>query len=228
MSGIVGIVNLDGAPIERGMLLRMTQSMTCRGPDAQQIWIDHHVGLGHTMFHTTSDSWREKQPCSLDGQIWIAADARIDDRANLIEKLRAEGRFDLSSATDVELLLHAYKVWGEQCPKYLLGDFAFAIWDGARQRLFCARDPFGVRLFYYASLANCFIFSNTLNCVRMHPAILRNLNDLAIADFLLFSFNPDPATTSFADIERVLRPVRLSARHGRRLLMKVCNGYRRG
>lgn len=203
MSGIVGIINLDGKPVDWKLLRQMTNFMAYRGPDAQGIWSDGYIGFGHTMLRTTFESEREKQPCSLDGQVWITADARVDARKELIQKLEVKERHDVASATDVELILHAYHVWGEDCIKYLLGDFSFAIWDGQRQRLFCARDHFGVKLFYYARVANCFIFSNTLSCVRKHPAIRDKFNELAIGDFLLFGYNAELSTTTFSDIQRL-------------------------
>jgi asparagine synthase (glutamine-hydrolysing) len=201
MSGIVGIINLDGAPVDEQLLRQMTAFMAYRGPDAQEIWIDGHVGFGHTMLRTTFESEREQQPCSLDGQVWITADARIDARDDLIRDLRSKGREIQKSVTDVELILHAYHVWGDDCVQHLIGDFAFAIWDGPQQRLFCARDHFGIKPFYYAPLEGCLIFSNTLNCIREHPAVSDTLNEVAIGDFLLFDLNQDPATTVFADIQ---------------------------
>ncbi len=86
----------------------------------------------------------------------------------------------------------------------LSGDFAFAIWDGPQQRLFCARDQFGVVPFFYATIGKSLIFSNTLNCLRLHPEVSDRLNEGAIADFLLFSMNMDMATTTFfADIQKL-------------------------
>ena len=203
MSGIVGIVNLDGAPADRQCLRQMTEFLTYRGPDAQDIWIDGPVGFGHTMLRTTEESLQERQPRSLDRQVWITADARVDGRADLIDKLALHGRTCLEAASDAELILHAYHVWGEDCVQHLLGDFAFAIWDGRHRRLFCARDHFGVKPFYYAHIASSLVFSNTLNCIRLHPAVSDKLNDLAIADFLLFGLNQEPSTTTFADIQRI-------------------------
>ena len=203
MSGIVGIVNLNGAPVDRVLLRRMTEFMAFRGPDALEIWTDGPVGFGHAMLRTTRESLGERQPYSLDGRVWITADARVDGRADLISKLQSEVREDLEGATDVELILHAYQAWEQQCVQHLLGDFAFAIWDGRRKRLFCARDHFGVKPFYYAHVRGCLIFSNTLNGVRQHPDVSDGLNDLAIADFLLFDRNQDPATTTFADVQRL-------------------------
>jgi asparagine synthase (glutamine-hydrolysing) len=203
MSGIVGIVNLDGAPVDRQLLSEMTNHLDFRGPDAQNIWIEGAVGFGHTMLRTTWESEHESQPFSLDGQVWITADARIDDRANLIEKLASKGQETASAAPDAELILRAYHAWGEHCTDHLLGDFAFAIWDGKLRRVFCARDQLGIRAFYYFQSGKTFIFSNTLNCVRRHPDVSNKLNDLAIADFLLFAMNQDLATTTFSDIQRI-------------------------
>jgi asparagine synthase (glutamine-hydrolysing) len=204
MSGIVGIVHFDGAPVDRRLLAQMTGSMAFRGPDAQEVWIDRNVGFGHTLLKTTEESEHEHQPFTLDGKVWIIADARVDARRDLVPQLRAHGHESLSSyATDVELILRAYQTWGQSCVEHILGDFAFAIWDSPQQRLFCARDHLGVKPFFYTSTGKTLIFSNSLDCIRQHPAISDRLNDLAIAEFLLFDANQDPATTSFAEIQRL-------------------------
>jgi asparagine synthase (glutamine-hydrolysing) len=203
MSGIVGILSLDGAPVDRLLLEQMTGSLAFRGPDAQETWADGPVGFGHTLLRTTEESAGERQPHSLDGRVWITADARIDDRANLVGTLAARGRQAAETDADGELILHAYHVWGERCVDHLLGDFAFAIWDGTQQRLFCARDHFGVKPFFYARVDSALVFSNTLNCLRRHPAVSDRLNDLAIADFLIFPYPREPAPTVFADIRRL-------------------------
>jgi asparagine synthase (glutamine-hydrolysing) len=203
VSGIVGMVNLDGSPVDRELLSRMTAFLAFRGPDAQVVWADGPVGFGHALLRTTVESEHEQQPCSLDGQVWITADARIDDRANLIDNLAGHGRKTTLDVPDVELILHAYHAWGEECVEHLLGDFAFAIWDGRERRLFCARDHFGIKPFFYSPVGNNFVFSNTLNCIRLHPAVSDRLNERAIGDFLLFGGNQDPAISAFADVQRL-------------------------
>jgi asparagine synthase (glutamine-hydrolysing) len=204
MSGIVGIVHFDGAPVDRNLLGRMTGFMAFRGPDAQEIWIDGNVGFGHTLLRTTEESKLERQPFSLDGQLWIVADARVDARRELVPQLKAHGHESLSpDATDVELILRAYQTWGENCVEHLLGDFAFAIWDAPKKRLFCARDHLGIKPFFYTHIGGKLIFSSSLDCIRQHPAVSDRLNDLAIADFLLFDLNQNLATTSFAEIQRL-------------------------
>src|ERR1700730_5409209 len=203
MSGIVGIVNLDGSPVDRRVLARMTEFLAFRGPDAQHVWIDGAVGFGHALLKTTDESEHERQPLTLNGEVWVVADARIAARQDLIAKLKSHGQEVAIDAPDVELILRSYLAWREGCVEHLLGDFAFGIWDTSRQRLFCARDHMGVKPFYYASLGHCVIFSNTLDCVRLHPYVSDRLNDTAIADFLLFNLNQDKATTTFADIQRL-------------------------
>jgi asparagine synthase (glutamine-hydrolysing) len=200
MSGFVGIVHLDGSPVDSRLLQQLTDCLSFRGPDAQGIWCDGPVGFGHALLQITSGTPLEKQPVQLDGRLWIIADARIDARAELIDSLKAKSRAANSlshSSLDAELILHAYDSWGEACVNHLLGDFSFAIWDTREKRLFCARDHFGVKPFFYAHVGSCFLFGNTLDCLRMHPSVSSDFNDLAIADFLLLDSNQDPATTSF-------------------------------
>ncbi|MHB8485777.1 MAG: asparagine synthetase B family protein [Candidatus Acidiferrales bacterium] len=205
MSGIVGIAHSEDRPVDSDLLRRMTNWLSFRGPDAQEIWVDGPVGLGHTLLSHASDPEREAQPATLDRRAWIVADVRLDARRELVAALRSSGRKVNLSHTDPQLLLHAYQVWAEECLDHLLGDFAFAIWDAQRGQLFCACDHFGIKPFYFAEVDRSFIFSNTLDCLRLHPAISDRLNDLAIADFLLFGMNYDPASTSFSDIRRLPR-----------------------
>ncbi len=199
----MGIFGRDGAPVDRPLLQLLACALSFRGPDACEVWAEGTVGFGHTLLRTTYESLAENQPASLDRQFWITADARIDCRAELEAELANAGRKVRAAAPDPELILHAYAAWGEACVQHLRGDFAFAIWDARRKTLFCARDHFGVKPFYYADLGGQFLFSNTLNCLRLHPDVSDELNESAIADFLLFGLNYDEATTTFRDIRRL-------------------------
>lgn len=203
MSGFIGILNQDGAPVEPQLLRDLTESLAFRGPDGQRIWVDGQIGLGHALLRVTRESRNEAQPFHLDSGECIVADARVDGRTGLIEKLEAHGQANLAEASDVELILRAYRVWGENCVEHLLGDFSFAIWDSRLRRLFCARDPFGVKPFFYAQPGRLLLISNTMNCLRRHPAVEETLNESAIADFLLFGMHRDLSATSFAGIRRL-------------------------
>jgi len=203
MSGIVGIVHLDGAPVDAALLERLTHSLAWRGPDAQRAWTGGNVGFGHALLTATYESANEIQPCTLDGQVWITADARIDARRELGAKLAGKGRPARLDRPDAELILHAYHAWGIECLEHLLGDFAFAIWDAPARRLFMARDHFGLKPLFYVHRGGLLAFSNSLPCLRRHPQVSDELNELAIADFLLFDYPQDPDATSFADIRRL-------------------------
>jgi len=203
LSGIIGIYHRNGAPMERALLQSLVDFLSYRGPDIRECWMDGSIGLGHAMLRTTRESLGERQPASLDGRFWITADARLDGRAEFIAELQRSGRLVPPNAPDSELILHAYATWGTPCVEHLRGDFSFAIWDARNKQLFCARDHFGIKPFYYVQRENLFLFSNTLNCARMHPEVSGELNDAAIADFLLFGLNYDNATTSFRDIQRL-------------------------
>jgi asparagine synthase (glutamine-hydrolysing) len=203
MSGIVGIVNWDGTLVDPRLLSRMTDALKSSGPDGQHIWLGGAVGFGHASLRTERDAPPDPQPLSLDGRTWITADARIDGRRELVRELTAHGCYGLRDATDTALILHAYRVWGESCVRNLLGDFAFAIWDGTRRRLYCARDHFGVKPLFYAEGPHFAVFSSTLDCVRVHPGVSSAVDDEAIADFLRVGGIQDPAATAFAHIRRL-------------------------
>lgn len=167
----MAIFNLDEARVDRRLLWRLTDRMAFRGPDGEETWIGRYVGLGHTMLRTTRESENEIQPCSLDGKTYIAADARVDGREELVAKLSANGRNASLEAPDAALILHAFSVWGEDCLEHLIGDFAFAIWDGRNSSLFCARDQLGVKPFYYHESGRRVIAGNTLEPLRLHPGV---------------------------------------------------------
>jgi asparagine synthase (glutamine-hydrolysing) len=186
MSGIAGIVNLDGAPVDRELLTRMTKFMSFRGPDGQEIWTEGSVGFGQALLRTAG----EEQTFSFGNDVWITADARIDGSEN-------------TDLTDVERIVRAYEKWGEGCVEHLIGDFAFTIWDKRLRRLFCARDHFGVKPFYYARAGNSLIFSNTLNVLRLDRRVSDELNERAIGDYLESGLNHDLSTTAFRDIQRL-------------------------
>lgn len=207
MSGFITIYNTNKETIDKQLLHSLTQTLKFRGPDQQKVWVDSNIGMGHALFKTTFEAEYENQPATIDNKVWITCSARIDDRENLVNKMGMKQSLDLSKTPDSELILHAYRKWGENCLDHLLGDFAFVIWDKDKQKLFCARDQFGKGQLYYALKNNTYIFSSTLNCIRHHPHISDKIEDRAVAGFLLFGDYTlmDKTITMFSDI-RMLEP----------------------
>lgn len=149
MSGIAGVYHLDGRPVSEE-LDRMTDALKHRGPDGANTWREGSVGLAHLMLETTPEDQYEALPLvDRSGNFAITADARIDNRDELIKTLDVR-KPDDRPITDTELILAAYKRWGRDCPKHLLGAFAFAVWDGRSRKLVCGRDHIGFNPLYYA------------------------------------------------------------------------------
>src|SRR4028118_649697 len=162
MSAIAGIYYLDGRPVDCADLGRMVDTLAHRGPDGADVWCEESVGLGHRMLWTTPESLLEKLPLvDQTGNLVITADARIDNRDELIEVLGLTDH-PAEKITDSQLILAAYERWGDRCPEYLLGDFAFAIWDRRQQQLFCARDHMGVKPFYYYHSDRLLVFASEI------------------------------------------------------------------
>jgi asparagine synthase (glutamine-hydrolysing) len=203
MSGIAGIINLDGAPVDGELLERMTGAMKARAPDENNIWVSGNVGFGHAMLRISPESKHEHQPCTLDGQVSITADARIDGRVELIAKLRSAGCEVRQDAPDVEVILHAYSAFSESFLEHLIGDFAFALWDNRRKKLICARDHFGVRPFFYVKTDKIFLFASDLDALLNHTSVSRELDEEAIGDFLLFGSRQDPEASTYRNIRRL-------------------------
>jgi len=162
VSGLAGVYGLDGRPVDVSLLRRLTEAVAHRGPDGEGCWTDGAIGLGHRIARTTPESLGEKQPL-LDerGALCLVLDGRVDNRAELAAWLRAAG-VHLRTDTDAELVLQSYALWVDGCASRIVGDFAFAIWDRRRRRLFCARDPLGIRPFYYRDDGPTFIWGSEL------------------------------------------------------------------
>ncbi len=203
MSGILAILNTDGKTVDPELLQKLTNCMDFRAPDGASVWVENAFGMGHATFSTTVDSQREQQPLSFDGSVWLNAYARIDGRSELLRQLASAGRTLQSQVTDADLILHAYHVWGTACLDHLMGDFAFIIWDQKQQRLFCALDHFGIRPLFYTFAENTLIVGNTLCCVRQHPNVSQELDDRAIADYLLFNRYLEGDMTAYSTIRRL-------------------------
>jgi asparagine synthase (glutamine-hydrolysing) len=198
VSGICGVVNFDGAPVDTALLRRMTAAAPYRGPDGVRHWVDGNAGLAHQAFHVTPESVRERQPlASADGRFTLVADARIDNREELIRALRGGGL--PLEPTDADLILAAYQRWREACAERLLGDFVVAVWDKADQKLFLARDALGARsACYHFDGRRCLIASEVRQILDV-PGFQARINEGKVADYLA-SLNDDRAETLFESI----------------------------
>ena len=181
MSAITGIYDRNDQLVEYNQIKEMNDRLAHRGLNGSQVWVKGSVALGHQMLHTTPESLKENLPFQEDGVV-ITADARIDNRRELSEKLNIKDEIEVS---DSYFILKSYQKWGENCPEELIGDFAFVIWDEREEKLFCARDHTGVKPFYYYLSEEIFIFATEIKAILTIPTIPNKLNEKKLALFIM-------------------------------------------
>lgn len=202
MSGIVGIYHRDGQSASHANVERMAGVLFHRGPDAGGVWNSGPIGLGHRMLWTTPESIHERLPFEdKTRNLAISSDARLDNREELVRVLGI-GTLPADEITDSEIIVAAYEKWGEQCPDKLVGDFAFVIWDGDSHKVFCARDHFGVKPFYYHLSEKVFVVATEIKALLCLPIVPREVNEVKIADYLASVYD-DTAITFYKDILRL-------------------------
>lgn len=204
MSGIAVIHNLDGKAAEPQVLTRMLNAIAHRAVDGRGTWIYGATAMGHAHMWTTPESLREQQPyCARidDRPYCLVLDGRIDNRAELRETLVDKG-FEARDNTDAELVLDAWRCWGEEAPRKILGDFAYVIWDGPQRKLFCARDTCGVRPLFYYYNAHTLLCASELHQLFECPVVPREPNAPVIAEYLCATLT-SPEDTLFRELRRL-------------------------
>src|SRR5208283_2106921 len=177
MAGIAGIFWADGRPLVVDELERMAAALEHRAPDGTSRWNAGPVGFAHMQFCTTPESLDEDQPLLARPEgACVVWDGRLDNREELRRAIVSrDGR--VIDDTDPGLVLSAYLVWGEACAERLVGDFAFAIWDGRRRLLWCARDYLGVRPFFYFWDGKTFLFASEVRALLTNPRVSLKINE---------------------------------------------------
>ena len=171
------------------------------GPDGDRVEPLDGCALGHCRL--AADGNVPDQPLTLDEQVWLSADVRLDDRSGLQAALRSQGRPAPPAAPDAELLLHAYLCWGEGFLDRIAGDFAFALWDARRRMLLCVRDQIGVAPLHYAVCGQTLLVSSALDALLLHPDVSDRLDEQALADFLVAGRAIEFGRTAYAEIRRL-------------------------
>ncbi len=184
MSGFAGIYHLDGRPVDRELLQRMSGAIAHRGKDDSGMWFNGPIGMAHRMFHTTPESLFEKQPLmDEENQLCLVLDGRVDNRDELKSALASRG-FRLRSDTDAEIVLRAYEAWGEDCAAGIIGDFAFVIWDERRKWIYCARDFIGYKPLFYYFNGKSFWWASEFHSLFEDDEVRQELNEGMVGEYL--------------------------------------------
>jgi len=195
MCGIAGIVSIDGTPVPRldSALEVLDRLIAHRGPDGHSAWTSacRSVGLAHRRLAIIDLSAAAQQPMLGPGPTAVTYNGEIYNYLELRAALGHGWRFQSNS--DTECILAAYDRYGSDCLDRLRGMFAFALWDERRKSLFCARDRFGIKPFYYTTIGNLFIFASEAKALL--PFLPEIESDrTALAEYLTFQYTIGEAT----------------------------------
>ncbi len=194
MCGICGVVNAgNDSLIDKGILHQMCQTIYHRGPDDDGFYFDQQAGLGMRRL-SIIDLVSGDQPVSNEDEtLWVVFNGEIYNYKSLHADFVGKGhRFKTKS--DTEVIVHAYEEYGERCPEYFNGMFAFALWDVPRRRLLLARDHIGIKPLYYWVGQDRLIFGSELKSVIANPAVPREIDLVALDQFLTLEYIPAPRT----------------------------------
>jgi len=183
MCGIVGIIKYK-EQIETERIKRMLNLISHRGPDNYNIFENGKVHLGHCRLSIIDFSQKANQPMNYKDEIIITYNGEIYNFQELRKILEKKG-YKFKSRCDTEVLLLGYSCWGEKVIDKIKGFFSFAIWDKKKQIIFCARDPFGKKPFYYHSNKNGVTFASGINSLIEGIGFKPKIDYKQISSYLL-------------------------------------------
>ena len=203
MCGIAGIVSLaNERTVDAGLIERMNDRITHRGPDSSGVWVNNGVGLGHRRLSIIDLSTVANQPLfNEDGAVAIVFNGEIYNYQSLMEDLADRGHI-FRSRSDTEVIVHLYEEYGVDCLSHLRGMFAFAIWDSRQKRLFLARDRVGKKPLYYHQSGCTLVFASEIKSILECPWVKPEVNWQAIDCFFGYQYIPSPIT-AFAGIHKL-------------------------
>lgn len=188
MCGITGMVFFDKERrIDNSIIKKMSDSLYNRGPDDGGEFVCDNVGLGFRRL-SIIDLCNGHQPMTnFDKTVCIVFNGEIYNYAEQRNLLIKKGH-SFKTSSDTEVILHLYEEFGEDCVSYLRGMFAFTIWDSNKKQLFCARDRFGIKPFYYYTDVNKFVFGSEIKAIRQCPDIVNTISVEALESYFAFGY----------------------------------------
>jgi asparagine synthase (glutamine-hydrolysing) len=199
MSGLVAVFHPDGRPVERGDIARLLGAIAHRGRDGLGLWHDGAVALGYAHLAATGEA-PSPQPLVRDGCAIVFV-GRLDNRHEVEGALGP--RRGVRARDDPAIALEAYRQWGPDAPARFLGDFAFAIWDGPKRSLVCARDSMGQRPLFYHGSDRLVLVASEPCAILASPEVPRGVNEQVAAEYLTGILRTREATLN-ASVRRLL------------------------
>lgn len=196
MCGIVGMHHLDGQPIDRQILSKMTQSIFHRGPDGEGIWIRNNIGFGHRRLAIRDLSKLGHQPMSCPtGRVTVTFNGEIYNYDELRTELEREHGAVFLSRCDTEILPLGYLAWGDELFSKLEGMFAIGLWDCKYNRLLLARDAVGIKPLFYSRIGDVIRFASEIKAIIADPSFPRTLDSAGLHRLFASGYVGPDATT---------------------------------
>jgi asparagine synthase (glutamine-hydrolysing) len=227
MCGIIAMLDLENSKSNLDTMEKMSRSLTHRGPDdcgyaffelfgdqrtleykemingAQLEMFRGLLAFGHRRLSIIDLTEAGHQPmCNESGNIWVIYNGELYNYKELTEELCKKSHI-FKSRTDTEVILHAYEEWGTECLCHFNGMWAFALWDRERKRLFCARDRFGIKPFYYYFKGQKFLLASEIKAILQDPKIKRSPNHNRVYDYLAYGYLDHTEETFFKNINQL-------------------------
>ncbi|NIM92797.1 MAG: asparagine synthase (glutamine-hydrolyzing) [Anaerolineales bacterium] len=214
MCGICGVVSSKpNFYLDEAILRRMTHVLNHRGPDDEGYYLGMNVGLGMRRL-SIIDLVTGQQPMTNEDQtIWLVYNGEIYNYQQLRRRLIDKGHI-FTSESDSEVVIHAYEEYGDSCVEYFNGMFAFAVWDSRCHRLLLVRDRLGIKPLYYWNSGGQLVFGSELKAVIANPDVPREIDLIALDQFLTFEYIPAPRTI-FKGVHKLMPGYQLVFQDGR-------------
>lgn len=188
MCGIGGRVNTNtNNNINTRQFSKMIRALYHRGPDDEGAYINKNIGLGFRRLSIIDLNAGHQPMSNEDNSIWIVFNGEIYNFKDLREQLiKKDHKFKTN--TDTEVIIHLYEDYGARCVEHLRGMFSFAIWDENKKRLFCARDRFGIKPFYYYSDNEKLIFASEIKAILENNNLDKTIDLWAMDSYFTYGY----------------------------------------
>lgn len=208
---------------QKKIIKAMNNTIIHRGPDSDGFYVDDDIALGFRRLSIIDLKGGSQPIYNEDKSLVIIFNGEIYNFESIKEELVKCGH-KFYTKTDTEVILHGYEEWGEKILDRLRGMFAFVIWNTKTKELFIARDFFGIKPLYYAFVDGNLIFSSEIKAILAHPSVDKELNEDALANYLMFQYSVPPETL-FKGINVLLPGTYLKFKNGKMKTTKYWNPY---
>lgn len=193
MCGICGIFDLNGQPVERASVERMSAAIRHRGPDGSGEYVCGPIGLGHRRLSIIDLEGGAQPMANEDGRLKVVFNGEIYNFVELRDELKRKGHL-FKTNSDTEVILHGYEEWGLSFVSKLNGMFAFALWDSKQNQLLLARDHLGIKPLYYSIIEQRILFGSEIKAILTDSACVREVDLISLSQLFSLRYVPSPRT----------------------------------